>query len=41
MEDKKIPEKDTKKRVYIEIGDNLYWLLFWFGIFILIFFGKC
>lgn len=41
MEDKQIPEKNSKKRVYIEIGDNLFWLCWWIGIFLLMFFGKC
>lgn len=33
---------DTNKKTYrFEIGDNVYWLLWWTGIFILMFFEKC
>lgn len=37
----KIYPKTDRKKIHIEIGDNLYWLLLWFGVFILMFFGKC
>jgi hypothetical protein len=33
---------DPNKKTYrFEIGDNVYWLLWWTGIFILMFFEKC
>ena len=35
-------EKNSNKTTYrFEIGDNVYWILWWFGIFTLMFFEKC
>jgi hypothetical protein len=31
----------NRKTFRFEIGDNVYWILWWFGIFILLFFEKC
>ena len=33
--------KNNKKTYRFEIGDNVYWILWWFGIFTLMFFEKC
>jgi hypothetical protein len=33
---------DPNKKTYrFEIGDNVYWIFWWTGIFILMFFEKC
>jgi len=35
-------QSDNNKKTYrFEIGDNVYWILWWFGIFTLMFFEKC
>jgi len=40
--DKTIENRNAKKIIYrFEIGDNLYYILWWFGLFTLIFFEKC
>lgn len=33
--------ENNKKTYRFEISDNIYWLLWWFGIFTLMFFEKC
>lgn len=38
MEDK---NKERKVKHYIEIGDNVFWAIFWIGVFILMAMGKC
>lgn len=36
------PSYDPNRKTFrFEIGDNVYWLLWWTGIFILMFFEKC
>jgi|LauGreDrversion4_2_1035121.scaffolds.fasta_scaffold243593_2 hypothetical protein len=36
------PTFDPNRKTFrFEIGDNVYWLLWWTGIFILLFFEKC
>lgn len=38
----KIEDENSKKITYrFEIGDNIYWILWWFGAFFLMFFDKC
>jgi len=33
---------DPNKKTYrFDIGDNVYWILWWTGVFILMFFEKC
>jgi hypothetical protein len=39
MEDKNKEEKKVKH--YIEIGDNIFWAIFWIGVFILMAMDKC
>jgi hypothetical protein len=35
-------DKNSNKTTHrFEIGDNVYWILWWFGIFTLMFFEKC
>lgn len=31
----------NRKTLRFEIGDNMYWILWWTGVFILLFFEKC
>jgi hypothetical protein len=40
-EDLQSETKTNKKTYRFEIGDNVYWILWWFGIFTLMFFEKC
>ena len=35
------PVDPNRKTIRFEIGDNVYWILWWFGIFTLLFFEKC
>jgi hypothetical protein len=35
------PIDSNRKTFRFEIGDNVYWILWWTGIFILMFFEKC
>ena len=34
-------EYNNRVRYTYDIGDNLFWILWWFGIFTLMFFEKC
>ena len=35
------PVDPNRKTIRFEIGDNVYWILWWFGVFTLLFFEKC